>query len=190
MHRGTSQNLAVSDQAFGASLDVDPVLSTEASSAVHNPYVVGFVFGRTKTIHVGPIDHKDILNDNVEAKRKLDKEPSLTKDISQAIKQTDGLFYGVYLDTFEHRFKVGILREGHSESSASGWWVKEWEGGNLTRKMVDEVMLVYLADKNANTWNAPGDTLLEHWYWYKYIIPNLGGPRRINYVTTLSDVGN
>jgi len=88
MHRAASSNLAVSGHSFGASIDVVPLTSTEASSAVHNPYVVQGLFSRNKTVDK-PMRHYS--NDRFgEAQRILDLDPQLTQDIKKVKKQSDG----------------------------------------------------------------------------------------------------
>jgi len=184
MHRATSSNLAVSGQAFGASLDVVPLTSTEASSAVHNPYIVGGWFSspeKVVQIHVyhstnntSPNNANNTSpNENIIAKNRLDTDPQLTQNVSNIKQQTDGRFYGVYLDTSAQKFKVGILMEGKS-GYARGYWVKTYHGGDLTKDMVDQAYYAHQLNPTAHEWSAPGTTLLDHWYWYKNDIPNLG----------------
>ena len=181
MHRATSHNLAVSGQAFGASLDVVPLTSTEASSAVHNPYIVGGLFGRKKEVHVHVHHYTNNTspnNDNrtsldIISKNRLDADPQLTQDISQIRIQSDGLCYGVYLNTLHQKFQVGILLN-QVQGTAAGCWVKTYHGGNLTRDAVTRAILMYNENTKAHEWSAPGTTLLDHWYWYKNAIPNLG----------------
>ena len=181
MHRATSSNLAVSGQSFGASLDVVPLTSTEASSAVHNPYVVGGFFGRKKVVQVHVHHYTNNTspnNDNktsldIISKNRLDADPQLTQDISQIRIQSDGLCYGVYLNTLHQKFQVGILLN-QVQGTAAGCWVKTYHGGNLTRDAVTRAILMYNENPKAHEWSAPGTTLLDHWYWYKNAIPNLG----------------
>jgi len=184
MHRATSSNLAVSGQAFGASLDVVPLTSTEASSAVHNPYIVGGWFSSPKKVVEIHVHHSTnntspnnanntSPNENIIAKNRLDTDPQLTQNVSNIKQQTDGRFYGVYLDTSALKFKVGILMEGTS-GYARGYWVKTYHGGDLTKDMVDQAYSAHQLNPTAHEWSAPGTTLLDHWYWYKNDIPNLG----------------
>jgi len=174
MHRAASSNLVVSGHSCGASIDVVPLTSTEASSAVHNPYVVQGWFGGSKTVHK-PMRYYS--NDGFgEAKRMLDLDPQLTQDIKKVKKQSDGKCYGVYLDKDYVRFKVGILTDG-MVGVAAGIWIKSYNGGNLTREMVDRAIAAYNQNQTDNKWSAPGTTSLDNWYWYQNKIPDLG-PKR------------
>jgi len=182
MHRAASSNLAVSGHSFGASLDVVPLTSTEASSAVHNPYIVGGWFGGKKEVHVHHnhyIHNTSPNNANntsiyqgIIAKNRLNTDPNLTQNISKIKIQKDRRCYGVYLDTSAMKFKLGILTHG-VPGYARGYWVKNYHGGDMTKDMGDQAHSAYQMAPTAYEWSAPGTTLLDHWYWYQNDITTL-----------------